>query len=160
MGHIHKVRKNLRSTQEVMTEKIMEETEEDEDYLGPRKIKIREHIVQVTAMKFEDLKGISSSNQTGAFPHMSGRGNRYIMVMEDSDAGPILAVAIRSRDKEHLLAGFKEIHDTLTLTKAGINPVLNQIDNEFSKELIEEIKSRGLKYQIAPGGNHQTVAAD
>ena len=51
-------------------------------------------------MKFEDQKRILSSDQIGAFPHMSARGNRYIMVMEDSDAGPILATAIRSRKKE------------------------------------------------------------
>ena len=76
MGHMHKVRKNLRSTQEMTTEETMEEKEEDEDYLPPKKIKNREHIVQVTAMKFEVLKGISSSNQTGTFPHMLGRGNR------------------------------------------------------------------------------------
>ena len=67
------------------------------------------------------------------------------MVMKDSDAGPILAVAIRSRKKEHLLGGFIEMHDTLK--KAGINPVLHRIDNEFLKEPIEEIKARGLKYQ-------------
>ena len=112
--------------------------------------------MNVNAVRFEDLKGISSSDQTGAFPHMSARGNRYIMVMEDSDAGPILAVAIKSRRKEHLLEGFIEMHDTLK--KAGINPVLHRIDNEFSKELIEETESRGLKYQIAPRGNHQTIA--
>ena len=80
------------------------------------------------------------------------------MVMEDSDAGPILAVAIRSRKKEHLLAGFIEMHDTLK--KSGITPVLHRIDNEFSKQLIEEIESRGLKYQIAPRGNHRTIAAE
>ena len=45
------------------------------------------------------------------------------MVTEDSNAGPILAVAIRSQKKEHLLAGFIEMHDTLK--KAGINPVLH-----------------------------------
>ena len=89
---------------------------------------------------------------------MSSRGNRYIMVMEDSDAGPILAVAIRSRKKEHLLAGFIEMHDTLK--KAGIHPVLHHIDNEFLKELIEEIEARGLKYQIAPRGNHRTIPAE
>ena len=114
--------------------------------------------MNVNAVRFEDLKGISSSDQTGAFPHMSARGNRYIMVMEDSDAGPILAVAIRSRQKEHLLAGFIEMHNTLK--KAGINPILHQVDNEFSKELIEEIESRGLKYQIAPRGKHRTIAAE
>ena len=83
---------------------------------------------------------------------MSARGNRYIMVVKDLDAGPILATAIKSRKKEHLLGGFKEMHNTLT--KAGINPVLHRIDNEFLKELIEEIESRGLEYQIAPRGNH------
>ena len=82
MGHLHKVRKNLRPTNKVTTEEIIEEVAEDssKDYLPPRKIKNHEHIVQVTAVKFEDLKGISSSDQTGAYPHMSARGNRCIMV--------------------------------------------------------------------------------
>ena len=114
--------------------------------------------MNVNALKFEDLIGISSSNQTGAFPHTSSRGKRYIIVMEESDAGPILAVAIRSREKQHLLAGFIEMHDTLK--KSGITPVLHRVDNEFSKELIEEMESRGLKYQIAPRGNHRTIAAE
>ena len=71
-----------------------------------------------------------------------------MMVMEDSDAGGILATGIISRSKEHLLAGFITMHDTLK--KAGINPVIHRIDNEFSKDLIEEIKTRSLKYQNAP----------
>ena len=158
MGHLHKVRKNLRPTDKVTAEEIMEDEEDDPDYLPPREIKNREHIVQVTAINFEDLKGISSSDQTGAFPNTSSRGNRYIMVMEDSDSGAILAVAIKSRKKEHLLAGFIKMHNTLK--KAGINPVLHRIDNEFSKELIDEIDSRGLKYQIALRGNHRTIAAE
>ena len=79
------------------------------------------------------------------------------MVIEDSDIELILATAIKSRRKEHLLEGFKEMHDTLK--KAGIKPVLYQLDNEFSIELIEEIESRGLKYQTAPRGNHRTIAA-
>ena len=136
----------------------MEDVEEKEAEGQPaKKITNRNHNVNVNAVRFEDLKGISSSDQTGAFPHMSAQGNRYIMVVEDSDAGPILAVAIRSRKKKHLLDGFKEMHDTLK--KAGINLILHRVDNEFSKELIEEIESRGLKYQIAPRGNHQTIAA-
>ncbi|OEU17012.1 hypothetical protein FRACYDRAFT_239613 [Fragilariopsis cylindrus CCMP1102] len=158
MGHLHKVRKNLQPTDKVTTAEIMEDEEDDPDYLPPRVIKNREHIVQITAINFADLKGMTSSDQTGAFPHTSSRGNRYIMVMEDSDSGAILAVASKSRNKDHLLAGFIEMHDTLK--KAGINPVLHRIDNEFSKELIEEIESRGLKYQIAPRGNHRTIPAE
>ena len=155
MGHLHKVRKNLRPTDKVTAGEIMEE---EPEHLPPRKIKNLEHIVQVTAVKLEDLRGISFSDQTGAFSHMSARGNRYIMVMEDSNAGPILVVAIRSQKKEYLLQGFKVMH--YTLKKAGITPVLHRIDNEFSRELIEEIETQGLKYPIAPAGNHQTVAAE
>ena len=114
--------------------------------------------MQVTAVKFEELKGILSSYQTEAYPHTSARGNRYIMVMEDLDAGTILVTAIRSRKKEYLLKRFIEIHNTLT--KAGISPVLHRIDNEFLKELIGEIESRGLKYQIAPRRNQKMIAAE
>ena len=136
----------------------MEEKEEVEKYLPPRKIKNHEHIIQVTAMKFEDLKRISSSNQTGAFSHMSARGNRYIIVMEDSDEGPILATAIKSSHKEHLLERFKEIHDTLT--KTGINPVLHQIDNEFLKDN-RRIRIKGIKIsnstkRKSPNGSGRT----
>ena len=72
-------------------------------------------------MKFEDLKGILSSNQTGSFPHMSARGNRYIMIVEDSDIGPILATVIKSR-KKHI----GRIHRNVQHTKKfGTNPILH-----------------------------------
>ena len=160
MGRLQKVRKNLRPTDKVTKEEIMEDVEEDpsEDYLPPRKIKNREHIVQVIAVKFKDLKGITSIDQIGAFPHTSARRNRYIMVVEDSDAGPILATSIKSRNEKHQLEGFKKIYNTLT--QAGINPVLYQIDNEFSNKLMEKIESRGLKHQIVPRGNHRTIVAE
>ena len=66
MGHLHKVRKNLHPTTKVTAEQIMDDIEEDssEDYLPPRKINNREHIVQVTAVKFKDLKGMTLSNRT------------------------------------------------------------------------------------------------
>ena len=44
-----------------------------------------------------------------------------------------------------------------TLKKASINPILHPIDNKFSKELIEEIEARKLKFQITPKGNHRTI---
>ena len=83
----------------------MEEIAEDpsEDYPPPRKIRNCEHVVQVTVVKFKDLKRISLSDPLRAYPHMSAQGNRYIIVMEDSNAGPILATAIKSRKKDHVL---------------------------------------------------------
>ena len=47
-----------------------------------------------------------------------------------------------------------------TLQKAGINPIIHRINNGFLIDLIEEIETRGLKYQIAPPGNHRTLPAD
>ena len=78
-----------------------------EDYLPPHKIEDKDHIVQITSVKFEDLKGMTTSDQTGAFSHKSGKGKRYVMVIEDNDAGPILATGIQLRRKEHLLIGFR-----------------------------------------------------
>ena len=79
MGHMDKVRQNILSKKPVTVEEIMEENKDTkdplEDYLPPRTIKNRDHIVQITAVKFEDLKGMISSDQTGAFPHTSARGN-------------------------------------------------------------------------------------
>ena len=63
------------------------------EHMPPQKIKNRDHIVQTIAVKFEDLKGMTSSDQTGAFPHILSKGNRYTMVMEDSNVGPILATS-------------------------------------------------------------------
>ena len=162
MRHMHNVRQNIRSTKVVTDTGIMEENKDTknplEDYLLPRTIKNRDHIVQITAIKFEDLKGMTSSDQTGAFPHTSAKGNRYVMIMEDSNTRAILATGIKSRKKEHLLAGFITMHETIK--KAGIKPIIHQIDNEYSTDLIEEIEARGLNYQIAPPGNHRTIPAE
>ena len=60
-----------------------------------------------------------------------------VMVMEDSDTGPIVATGIKSWKKKHLIAGFIMIYNTLK--KVGINPILHQIDNGFLADLIDEI---------------------
>ena len=80
----------------VTTEEKMEANEDkkdpSEEYLPPQKVANRDHIVQVTVVKFEVLKGMISSDQTVTFSHTSAKGNMYVMVMEGSDTGPILAI--------------------------------------------------------------------
>ena len=44
--------------------------------------------------------------------------------------------------------------------QAGIQPELQRLDNETSKELIAEIKKKELKYQIASPGDHRQLAAE
>ena len=85
----------------VTTTEIMEENKDkkdpSKDYLSPRKIENRDHIVQITAIKFKDPKGMMSSDQTGAFPHTSAKGNMYVMVINDSNTGSILTIKTKSR---------------------------------------------------------------
>ena len=133
MGHLNQTRANVRSTKPKRVPLPVATAAELARLRGKK-----EQDVYIEVVDTWTLKNTVYSDQTGKFPTRARSGNRYIMVMEDSDAGPILAVAIRSRQKEHLLEGFIEMHDTLK--KAGINPVLHRIDNEFSKELIEEIE--------------------
>ena len=77
MGHMHKVSLNIYTTKVVTPDEIMkkENNHPSKEYLPPRKIKNSEHIVQITAVKFEDLKSIMSTDQTGAFPITLAQGN-------------------------------------------------------------------------------------
>ena len=70
MGHLHKSKEESSTNKKVTAEGIMEDIVENpsEDYLPPRKKKNSKHIVQVTAVEFEDLKETSLSDQTGEFP--------------------------------------------------------------------------------------------
>ena len=64
----------MRPTEKVTADEIMEDEEEEEaEGPTPEKIINRQHNVNINAVKFADLKGISSSDQTGAFPHISSR---------------------------------------------------------------------------------------
>ena len=128
-----------------ITEENKDKKDPSEEHLPPRKIVNRDHIVQITAVEFEHLKGMISSNQRGAFRHTSAKGSMYEMVIEVSNASPILAT-------------FVAVYNTLK--NAGINPVLHINDNEFSTDLIDEIESRGLTYLITPVGNHCTLSAE
>jgi hypothetical protein len=80
------------------------------------------------------------------------------MVMYDFDSNTINAVAIKNTKKESLIKGYNDMYEDLQ--KAGINPVLHQLDNETSKDLIKEIENKGLKYQIALPGDHRLNHAE
>ena len=43
---------------------------------------------------------------------------------------------------------------------AGIRPIIHQLDNKCSQEMITVIKANGTKYQLAPPGDHRTNPAE
>ena len=74
----------------------------------------QEHQVGIHVIDFEELKGVIATDQTGSFTITSRLGNAYIMVLYDFDSNSILATGIKSRKKEHLIEGFKEVNRELT----------------------------------------------
>ena len=95
-----------------------------------------------------------ATDQTGRFPIMSNKGNQYIMVLYNYDSNAILATGCKSRTGSDLVDTYDELYDQLI--KAGIVPVIQQLDNEVSQSLIDTIESKGLDYQLASPYNHPT----
>ena len=99
---------------------------------------------------FEELKGVIETDQTGRFPITSELGNAYIMVLYDFDSNAILATCIKSRNKEYLIEGFKEVHRELK--DAVIVPQLIELDSEASSEMIKTIKKRTCRSNYLSAG--------
>jgi hypothetical protein len=159
MGHMHMIRKGIRSTNKPTINEIMNEEIDPEPNLDPpRHINNQQHYVGVTTIAFKELKGIIATDLPGRFPTTSAQGNAYVMVLYDFDSNTINAVAIKNRKKESLIKGYNDMYEDLK--KAGINPVLHRLDNETSKDLIKEIEKKGMDYQIAAPGNHRLNHAE
>jgi hypothetical protein len=145
MGHLHMIRKGIRTSNKPAIEDIMEEGVETEPELAePRPNRDRKHYVGIESFKFEDLEGISATDLPGRFPITSSQGNAYVMVMYDTNSNAIQAVPIKSRKTEELVRGYNEM--TEELRKAGIVPVLHRLNNETLKDLIKAIEDRHIKY--------------
>ena len=107
---------------------------------------------------FEELKGVIATDPTGRLPIVSRLGNAYIMVLYDFDSNAVLATGIKSRKKEHLIEGFKEVQKELT--DAGNFPQLVKLDNKASAEMIKTIKIKNVSFQLAPPRDHRTNPAE
>ena len=65
---------------------------------------------------------------------------------------------MRSRRKEDMIKAYESCY--AKLMKAGINPVIQRLDNEISTELIETLENNQLKYQITSPGDHRLDPAE
>ena len=105
-----------------------------------------------------DLNGTISTDQTGRFPIVSQQGNQYTMVLYNYDSNAILAEACPSRTATELEKTYDKLYQRLI--KSEIVPVIQRIDNEVSKILIESIESKNLQYQLASPHDHRLNPAE
>ena len=146
LGHLKLVKQGVRSTSK-----------------GERQVargigKQRKIMVNSFPTNCKELKGIMGTDQTGRFPVTSARGHKYLFIMCDSDTNYIQAIPIKSRSAGELTRAFEEGYNELV--KCGFEPLLEKIDNETSKQLLEAIESKGLEYQTVPPGNHRQNPAE
>eukprot|EP00957_Ditylum_brightwellii_P153782 11705193-Ditylum_brightwellii.AAC.1 len=101
----------------------------------------------------EEIDGKVYSNQTGAFPRVSNRGNRYVMIFCVYDANYIKGIPIKSKKSEEYQKAYDDFYAELT-TK-GYKPTLHKLDNEASRDAIEWIeKQQHAKVELTPPDMH------
>ena len=104
-------------------------------------------------MKIIDMKDTIYTDQTGQFPHLSSKGNRYIMVAMHIDSNYIAMEAIKNRTERQMMDTYQRIVDRCK----GAGLILsNQIlDNKASAEFKKLIKDSGMEYELVPLGDYR-----
>jgi hypothetical protein len=92
-------------------------------------------------------------DQTGIFPVVSSKGNKYIMILYDYDSNAILAKPIKDRTAPESLKAFQFMEQELAAR--GLQPKLMKLDNEESKLLKEYLYKQDITFQLVPPYSHR-----
>ena len=150
-GHMRSVKQGIRSTKE-KKKNIEVETVDGETVTIPLR---KHHDIYV---RVEEAKETIYSDQTGAFPVRSRKGNRYIMVMCEMDSNAILSEAMRDRSSGEMIRAYRVLLGRVR--RAGLKPKKHVLDNECSAELKEAISSNEMTYELVPKGQHRRNIAE
>jgi hypothetical protein len=135
-GHLNQQRQNARTTKIKDAELIDQEPDPD------RGIKTQ----YVYAATID--AGQIYTDQTGRFPVVSSKGNKYIIVLYDYDSNAILAKPIKNRTAPELLKAFQFMEQELVAR--GLTPKLMKLDNEASKLLKDYLYQQEIAFQFVP----------
>jgi hypothetical protein len=140
-GHLNQQRKNARTTKVKDTKVVV--TEPDVDHGNKTQF--------IYAATID--AGQIYTDQTGIFPVVSSKGNKYIMVLYDYDSNIILAQPIKDRTAPELLKSFQVMEQELVAR--GLKPRLMKLDNEASKLLKTSLHQQNITFQLVPPYSHQ-----
>ena len=158
-GHLDQTRQNLRSTQLVAApmQTAVHDALEDDDDNDPDLVPSLEpsslaptHAIYASSMP---ITGQVFSDATGRFVLPSNKGNTHILVIYDEDSNCIFAEPMKSGTGAQHLKAYSLIH--ALLTKRGLKPKLQKLDNEASLLL-----KTFLEYQLVPPHVHQRNKAE
>jgi hypothetical protein len=98
------------------------------------------------------------TDQTGRFPVVSSKGNKYIIILYDYDRNVILAQPIKDRTAPELLRAFQVLEQELVAR--GLTPKLMELDNEASKLLKTFLHQQNITFKLIPPYSHRRNAAE
>jgi hypothetical protein len=145
-GHLNQQRQNARTTKIKDAQVIV--TEPDVDH------GVKTQFVYAATID----AGQIYTDQTGRFPVVSSKGNKYIMILYDYDSNAILAQPIKDRTAPELLKAFKFMEQELVAR--GLKPKLMKLDNEASKLLKTYLHQQDITFQLVPPYSHRRNSAE
>jgi hypothetical protein len=140
-GHLNQQRQNARTTKVKDPKVIMTEPYLDQG--------IKTHYVYAATID----AGKIYTDQTGRFPVVSSKGNKYIMILYDYDRNAILVQPIKDRTAPELLRAFQVMKQELVTR--GLKPKLMKLDNEASKLLKTYLHQQNITFQLVPPYSHR-----
>jgi hypothetical protein len=159
-GHLKGQRQGIRSTKHNAFTALVETEEkrikiegENSPFKPLPSTKLNDIFIRVV-----DLTDEIHTDQTGAFPHTSQRGNRYIMVAIHLDANYIFAEPMRNRTEGEMIRVYQKIINRMKAAGLGIKK--HVLDNECSAAMKSCIQGNGIKYELVPPGQHRRNQAE
>jgi len=157
-GHMHRTRKNIRSTSANPT--CTPDARLDDSDMYPAQHLFAAHALDAFcfAALADKNTGTIYTDLPGEFPVRSIRNMRYIFVCYAYQPNAILVRPMTSRNSESMVAAYEDIYTYLTAK--GFKPNLNIIDNEASKAVQNFIESNDTEWQLVEPDNHRVNAAE
>jgi hypothetical protein len=140
-GHLNQQRQNARTTKIKDAKVIVPDPDIDHG--------VKTQFVYAATID----EGQIYTDQTGRFPVVSRKGNKYIMILYDYDNNAILAQPIRYRTAPELLKAFQFMEQELVAR--GLKPKLVKLDNEASKLLKAYLHQQDITFQLVPPFIHR-----
>ena len=120
-------RQGIRSTSEWATKVKELKARLKKEYVPQDQIK-KEHDIFI---KIVDLKETLYTDQTGKFPYISSRGNRYVMVGIHVDGNYIFMEAMKNRTEAQMIEAYQQMFKRIE--RAGLSVKKHILDNELSE---------------------------
>ena len=154
MGHMQRIRQNLRSTRKEVSLYLQNLETEGIDIEQEKKC----GEVYLMVLEIRRMNRTIYTDLTRAFPVTSVRGNKLLYIAYSYDANGILWEPVKSKNNIEMSRVFKTVYEKLE--KRGIKPKFHIMDNEESSTVISWLEQNKIDAQKVSPHNHRANTAE